>query len=204
MNDSSQNSLTIRCEKMWGRTPTQEELLLLQRVRDALQLRDDDSFWDILIALQAQKFYYDELPEKIKQTIAEALTHLEKAAEIETQKVQGKLAECVVEQATNMAKSRSTCALISSSAAVLFAAVLACSLSMWAGYAIGIGKAVSPALLLQVPAGFVLAAVSLGAGIFLLFKAAQEAASKAQGFKQKAVAGLGAVVLGALVLSRTL
>ena len=103
-----------------------------------------------------------------------------------------------------MAKSSSTCALISSTAAVLFAAVLACSLSMWAGYAIGIGKAVSPALLLQVPAGFVLAAVSLGAGIFLLFKAAQEAASKAQGFKQKAVAGLGAVVLGALVLSRTL
>lgn len=208
MSDATDTPLSLakRCEKVWGRMPTPEELSLLQRIRDSLGLREDDTLWDILIALQTQKFYYDELPEKIKKTVADSLAELEKSAEIETQKAQGKLAECVVEQAQKMAETRSLSFLLCNAAVILFCAVLACSISMWAGYAIGIGKPVSPALLLQVPAGLVLAAVSLGLGIFLLVRAASEAASKVKNFKQKAiqkaVVGLGAVVIGALVLSR--
>lgn len=207
MSDTSSNTvshpLAKRCEKMWGRAPTQEELSLLQRVRDGLELREDDSLWDILIALQTQKFYYDALPEKIRQTVANMLAEIEKSAEIEAQKSQEKLAQCVVEQAQKMAGTSSVSVLLFNAAAILFCAILACSISMWTGYAIGRGEAVSPEWLLQVPAGFVLAAVSLGTGTFFLFKAASDAASKTKGFKQKAFFGLGAVVIGALILSRT-
>ena len=50
-------SLPDRCKRVWGREATKEEILLLQRIRDGLKLREDDTLWDILIALQMQKFY---------------------------------------------------------------------------------------------------------------------------------------------------
>ena len=134
MSDTITSPLAKRCEKVWGRTPTQEELSLLQRIRDSLELREDDTLWDILIALQAQKFYYDELPEKIKKTVTDSLAELEKSAEIETQKAQGKLAECVVEQAQKMADTSSLSFLLCNAAVILFCTVLTCSISMWAGY----------------------------------------------------------------------
>ena len=197
-------SLPDRCKRVWGREATKEEILLLQRIRDGLKLREDDALWDILIALQLQKFYYDELPGKIGNTISDSLKKLEKAAEIEVQKAQGTLAESVVEQAQKLAGTSSLTTLLFSVAAVLFCAILACSISMWAGYAIGLGKPVSPDLLLRVPAGLVLAAVSLGSGIFLLLQGAHEfAASRAKTFRKKAAVGLGAVLVGALILSRT-
>lgn len=199
-------SLPERCKRVWGREATKEEILLLQTIRDGLKLREDDTLWDILIALQTQKFYYDELPGKISETVSGVLKELEKSAEIEVKKAQGKLAESVVEEAQKLAGTTSLTTLFSTVATVLFCAVLVCSISMWAGYAIGSGRPVSPDLLLRVPAGLVLAAVALGSGIFLLLQVAHDAASasKAKTFKKKVAIGLGAVVIGALVLSRTL
>ena len=200
-------SLPERCKRVWGREATKEEILLLQTIRDGLKLREDDTLWDILIALQTQKFYYDALPGKISETVSGVLKELEKSAEIEVKKAQGKLAESVVEEAQKLAGTTSLTTLFSTVATVLFCAILACSFSMWAGYAIGSGRPVSPDWLLQAPAGLVLAAVALGSGIFLLLQVAHEvaaSASKAKTFKKKVAIGLGAVVIGALVLSRTL
>ena len=59
-------------ETLLGRTATETERVQLRKIRDALDLRDNDALWSILFALQ----YYDSLYRQFPKAIAAEATKI--------------------------------------------------------------------------------------------------------------------------------
>ena len=59
-------------EKLLGRTATEAERVQLRKIRDALDLRDNDALWSVLFALQ----YYDSLYRQFPKAIAAEATKI--------------------------------------------------------------------------------------------------------------------------------
>lgn len=59
-------------EKLLGRTATETEREQLRKIRDALDLRDNDALWSVLFALQ----YYDSLYRQFPKAIAAEATKI--------------------------------------------------------------------------------------------------------------------------------
>ena len=54
-----------RLERLLDRELSDGEKERLRRIQDTLGIKDNDGMWDVIIALEYQRKYYDELPEKI-------------------------------------------------------------------------------------------------------------------------------------------
>ncbi|MFL9903330.1 protein mobE [Paraburkholderia fungorum] len=67
--------------KLLGRQPRDAELQQLYRVRDALGLRNNDSFWLILMALQHYLNLYEAFPKAIEKSAADTLKNLKATAD---------------------------------------------------------------------------------------------------------------------------
>ncbi|WP_291447886.1 hypothetical protein [Desulfovibrio sp.] len=161
-------------ETLLGRELTVEEKDRLRRIKDTLQIADNDALWDVIIALEYQRKYYDELPEKISSAAAEILNGLSQAAEKEIALAQGRLAESVVEQAKKMSLKMHVQSWIQWGVFALLLLMLYGSLLLWAGYSIGSGQTHHPAMLLRMPVGVLIGALCFGCGIWGSILAAKD------------------------------
>ena len=70
-------------EKLLGRELSEEEQERLARIQDILGIADNDALWDILIALEYQRAFYETLPKKISGASGAILAQLSAAADKE-------------------------------------------------------------------------------------------------------------------------
>ncbi|MDR2819949.1 MAG: hypothetical protein LBB60_05415 [Desulfovibrio sp.] len=92
-----------RLEKLLNRELSTEEKERLHRIQDTLQISAEDALWDVLMAMEYQRTYYEELPQKIATASTDILRGISDAAEAEARRAQGRLAESVEELAQKLA-----------------------------------------------------------------------------------------------------
>jgi hypothetical protein len=68
-------------EMLLGRTATETERAQLRKIRDALDLRDNDALWSVLFALQYYDSLYRQFPKAIAAEAAKILAETRAASE---------------------------------------------------------------------------------------------------------------------------
>ena len=187
-------------EKLLGRELTEKEGERLTRIQDILGIADNDALWDILIALEYQRIFYEALPEKITGASAEILAQLSAAADREVAHAQSRLAEAVLEHAKTLSTKMRLSALVIPGLGALASLLLYGCLLMWAGYCIGAGSAqiqTQPlAMLLRMPAGVLIGGLCFSGGVFAGVMAAKDFAAGYGGWRKWAAWGVGMVIAG--------
>ncbi|MPQ58844.1 DUF6753 family protein [Duganella sp. FT27W] len=74
------NDLDDAFARLLARQPTDAERQRLYQVRDALDLKNNDALWLVLIALQHYDNMYSRFPELIKQAAAQTLLEFQRTA----------------------------------------------------------------------------------------------------------------------------
>lgn len=172
-----EKEMVARLEKLLDRELNAEEKERLQRIQDTLRIGPNDAFWAIIAAMEYQRVYYEELPEKICRAAADIFAELSGAADKEAALAQSRLAEKAKKPAPETHPQTrlmwGTLALI----LLLFYG----SAAMWAGFCAGSEKAQPALCLLRMPVGIVLGAMGMSAGLFC---GALAAGDYAEGAKQ--------------------
>ncbi len=75
------NSLDESFAKLLGRQPSDTERQQLYRVRDALQLKNNDALWLVLMALQYYQDQYERFPKAIALAASETLAGFKETAD---------------------------------------------------------------------------------------------------------------------------
>ena len=75
------SGLDISFEKFLGRQPTDAEVQKLYRVRDALELKNNDALWLVLMALQHYETSYKEMPAAIEAVATSVLADVKTTAD---------------------------------------------------------------------------------------------------------------------------
>lgn len=193
-----------RLERLLDRELSDEERDRLCRIQDILGIKDTDGFWDVIIAMEYQRKYYDELPDKISNAAREIFGGLSEAADKEVALAQGKLAESVVKHAERLSLKTHVRTWILWGMLALVLLLLYGSLLLWAGYCIGSGQTQPPALLVKMPVGVILGALCFGGGIFSGVLAAREFSEGDMNWRKRLLAALGCLLPGGWVFSVTL
>lgn len=132
-----------------GRQPSDKERQALYRARDALQLRDNDALWLLLIALGHYETLYGRLPGLIEDTAKGALNGVKAAAEAQMKAsaatTELELSEAVARTAERIARDAARGSKLRWAAACLVASLVSLVLVGWlsqrsagrAGYARG-------------------------------------------------------------------
>jgi hypothetical protein len=182
-----------RMEKLLDRKLSEEEITRLRRVKDVLGISDTDAIWDVLTAMEYQRFYYDELPQKIAGVSAEILKKLGTA--------QGNGASPL--RLSTVSRS-DTAALLPLAFTFLAALLFYGSLLLWAGFCIGSGRAHPPELLLRIPSGLIMGGLCLMGGVLLGVRAAKNFAEEEKDWRKPMLAALVLLLLGGVVVSLAL
>ena len=190
-------------EKLLDRELTSDEIDRFHRIKDTLNISDNDALWDIIIAMEYQRSFYEEIPEKIAVTTTNILQQLASAAEKETALAQNRLTASVVAQAQKLATKISMITWGYLGGFTLTVLLLYGSLLLWAGYSIGSGQTQPPALLLRMPVGIVLSALAVAGGILLGIVAGKEFSERQSGWGKHMMAALGCLLSGGVVFSFT-
>ena len=146
----------VRLEKLLGRELEQSEKERLQRIQDVLKIGPNDALWSIIAALEYQRAYYEELPQKIRTATEEILAEWSEAARKNAAAPQKTKLKKAGEQ-TNVISLKElvqpwfTWALFTFCLLLLYG-----SLSMWAGYSIGSGHTQPSGLLMRMPVGILM------------------------------------------------
>lgn len=191
-------------ETLLGRELSAEEKDRLRRIKDTLQIADNDALWDVIVAMEYQRTYYEELPERISKKTMEIFGGLSQAVEKEVTLAQSRLAESVVKQAENLSMKTHIHTWLKWGALTLIFLLLHGSLLMWIGFRIGSGQTQPPAMLLRMPVGVVLAGMGLFGGILYGTYAARSFSEGDTGWKKNLGIALGIVLVSMLILSTTI
>lgn len=190
-----------RIERLLDRELSDEERVRLRRIQDTLGIKNNDGMWDVIIALEYQRNYYDKLPKKISLAAAEIFNELSEAAEKEVAKAQGRLAESVVEQAEKLSLKTHVRTWLLWGSLALVLLLLYGALLLWAGYNIGSGQTQPPAMLLKMPVGIVIGVLCFASGIFLGVLAAKDFAEDNAAWRKHLFAALGCLLPGGWIIS---
>lgn len=194
-------------EKLLGRELAGDEQERLARIQDILGIADNDALWDILIALEYQRTFYEALPEKISSASGAILAQLSAAAGNEIAHAQSRLAEAVVEHAKTLSTKMRLSALVIPGLGALVTVLLYGCLLMWAGYCIGAGGVQNQtqplAMLLRMPAGVIIGGLCFSSGIFSGLVAAKDFAAGYAGWKKWAAWSASMVIVGGLGIRYT-
>ena len=191
-----------RLEKLLERKLSVEEKERLRTIGRVLGIGDNDAFWDVLSAMEYQKFYYEELPAKIAAASTEVLQGFSEAAEAEARRAQSLLAESVAEQARKLSLRINMETLLPLGVLALVCLLAYGSLLMWAGFCLGSGQVQSMALILRMPSGILMGALCLAGSLFLGVHAGREFAEEGKGWRKKALVALAMLVVGGIVVSQ--
>lgn len=197
-----------RLERLLGRGLSAEEKERLRRIKDTLQIADNDALWDIITAMEYQREYYDELPKKIAGAAMEIFDGLSRATEKEVALAQGRLVESVAKNVTDQAEKLSMKSHLHTmllwGALTFFLLLLYGSLLMWAGYGIGSRQTQPPALLLIMPVGVVAGALCFCCGIFFGILAAKKFSEGEAAWRKLLAVALGCFLPGGWILAATM
>ncbi len=195
---------TAQLESLLGRPLGVEEKERLRRIKDILHISDNDAMWDILTAMEYQRKYYEELPEKITLAAAEIFKELSVAAEKEVALAQSRLAEGVVEQAKKLSLKTHISSWFAWGGLALFLLLLYGALLLWAGYCMGSGQTHPPALVLRMPVGIIMAGLCVTGGFFLGAMAAKSFANGHAGWKKWGLYAVGLLLPGGILFALTM
>ncbi len=94
-------------EKLLGRQPSEKEIQNLYRVKNALNIRDNDALWLVLMALESYDTLYRKYPtmisDQVAQIIDEQRSGMAAIADAETKKALGTLADAVSKTSESIA-----------------------------------------------------------------------------------------------------
>ena len=193
-----------RLERLLDRELSDGEKERLRRIQDTLGIKDNDGMWDVIIALEYQRKYYDELPEKITLAATEIFKELSIAAEKEVALAQSRLAEGVVEQAKKLSLKTHISSWFAWGGLALFLLLLYGALLLWAGYCMGSGQTHPPALVLRMPVGIIMAGLCVTGGFFLGAMAAKSFANGHAGWKKWGLYAVGLLLPGGILFALTM
>lgn len=186
---------------------TEGEQLRLRELASKLNIQDNDALWTIIYTLNYFGRFYQDLPEKIRETSANCLENVRKAAEevgtSEAQKAQVLFAETLkrsTEEILEQHKHRSfLLELFVPLSLMCFGVFVLCLIAFVAGAATaGKGWGTSPiAALLNAPAGGVLALEMIPVAGFMLYRGL----TMYDGAKKKATYLITSILLIAFVVS---
>ena len=193
-----------RLEKLLDRKLPDAEKERLRTIGRVLGIGDNDSLWAIVTALEYQRVYYEELPQKIAAASTEILQRLSGAAEAEARLAQGRLAESVTELARKLSVRINMETLLPLAVLALLSLLAFGSLLLWAGYCLGSGQTQDAPLILRMPSGLLMGALCLAGGLFLGVHAAKEYAEGGSVWRKKMLAALAMLFAGGAAISMTL
>jgi hypothetical protein len=127
--------------KLLGRQPSDKEKQDLYRTRDALQLRENDALWLLLMALGHYETLYNRLPELIRDTAKATLIGVKEAADAQMKTsaavTERELAEAVATTAQRIAKETARGRMWKWAAACLAASVVSLAVVGFSAYRAG-------------------------------------------------------------------
>jgi hypothetical protein len=188
-----------RIESIMDRALSAMEKERLGRMQTTLGVADNDALWEVLAALEYQRTFYDELPQKIGATATEILQGITTAAEKEAAAAQARLTDCVVQQAQRLSAKIHYATLLPMGLAALVCLLAYGSLLLWAGFCIGSGQAQPLALWLRMPSGVLMAGLCLATGLFLGVYAGREFAEGGKGWWQRMLVALVMLATGGIL-----
>lgn len=190
-----------RLENLLGRELELSEKERLQRIQDVLKIGPNDALWSIIAALEYQRSYYEELPEKIRTTTQEILSEWTAEARKKSAIPQNTDGGKAVERTKAISLKDLTQPWIIWLMLTLCFLLLYGSLSMWAGYSIGSGQTQPPVLLMRMPVGILMGILCLG-GCMIEGILAAKAFGEGNGIWRKhALAAMALLVPGAWSIS---
>ena len=188
-----------RLEKLLERTLSVEEKERLRKIGSVLGVGDNDSIWAIVTALEYQRVYYEELPQKIAAASTDILLGISEAAKAEAQRTQGRLAESVADLAQKLALRINLSTLLPMGLCALLCLLGYGSLSMWAGCRIGSGQAHDVFQILRMPSGVLMGGLALAGGLYLGTHAARDFAEGCLAWKKKLPIVLAMLFVGGIL-----
>lgn len=186
-------------EALLGRELGTDEKDRLRRIKDVLQISDNDALWDLLVAMEYQKAYYEDLPEKITCAATKACAEISGVAENKFAFTHGSIKTYSVEQAKKISAEARFGSWLSWSVMGLVTALVYGSLMLWTGHCIGSGQTQPPLLLLRMPVGVVLGGLCLSGGLFMGFLAAKGFSERKTGWRKQVMASFSATCVGGII-----
>lgn len=157
-----------RLERIMGRKFTLEEHKRLTRIRDSLQLRDDDAVWTLFLALEYQRTFYTKLPDRIESLTTDLLKKVRETADKEAEKAQTRMVSSVIEQVERRSAKVHIHRLMPIYLLIVICLIFLVCLSVWLGNCWGKGTWIPFQGLPSVPAGLVLLILCVVGGAFSL------------------------------------
>ena len=190
-----------RLEKLLGRELEQSEKERLQRIQDVLKIGPNDALWSIIAALEYQRTYYEELPEKIRTATEEILAEWSEAARKNAATPQKAKPKKVGEQTKVISLKELMQPWCIWALLTLCLLLLYGSLSMWAGYSIGSGQTQPPGLLMRMPVGVLIGILCMGGCLMEGIRAAKAFGDNDNSWRKHALAATALLVPGAWSIS---
>lgn len=179
-------------EKLLGRQPSEKEIQSLYRVKNALNMRDNDALWLVLMALESYDTLYRKYPAMISGQVAQIIEDQKVAmaaiADAETKKALGTLADAVSKTSESIASSLAEASRMQSWGWALLGFVVFGVLCVFVGFVLGSGRlpywavatpgqgplAMVIGTLARTPAGWVVAVGGAAAAVSALWHARQD------------------------------
>ena len=185
-----------RLEKLLGRELEAGEKERLQRIKDTLQIADNDALWDILVAMEYQRTYYEELPEKIREATMAIFAELSQTAKTPP----GSNSPGVIrEQVRRLPLKTYTSSLLVWGGSAVILLLLYGSLLLWVGMSIDSKSQFPP--LLHMPVGVIIGALCLFNGVVCGFLAAWNCSEGSATWPKHLLIALSCLLPGAWVFS---
>lgn len=127
--------------KLLGRQPSDEEIQTLYRVKDALNLKNNDALWLVLIALQYYQWEYEKIPKEITRSAKYVLSDIKATADAavkaSAEAAKADLAKAVATAAQKAARQSATTRMMQTAIIAVTAAFTALAATGWLGYTAG-------------------------------------------------------------------
>lgn len=191
----------VRLEKLLGRELEQSEKERLQRIQDVLKIGPNDALWSIIAALEYQRVYYEELPQKIRTATEEILAEWSEAARKNAAAPQKTKLKKAGEQTNVISLKELMQPWFGWALLTLCLLLLYGSLSMWAGYSIGSGQTQPPGLLMRMPVGVLIGILCMGGCVMEGIRAAKAFGDNDNSWRKHALAATALLVPGAWSVS---
>ncbi len=130
--------------ELLGRQPTEKEIQSLYRAKNALNIRDNDALWLVLMALESYDTLYRKYPEMISGQVSKIVDEqrvvMAAIADAETKKALGSLADTIARTSESIADRLVEASRWLSWGWAWFAATAFGTLCMFVGFVLGSGR----------------------------------------------------------------
>jgi hypothetical protein len=131
-------------ERLLGRQPSDKEIQNLYRVKSALDLKDNDALWLVLIALESYDTLYRRYPDMVNAEVAKTAEHqravIAAMADAETKKAINELAQAVNRSSEAVALRLTQSSWMQAAGAMMLGMVLFGAFCVFVGFVLGSGK----------------------------------------------------------------